>query len=1255
MEDNLKNLQPYSGVDPAKGVVDAQSLSSMGSTFARSTSPSLLTTDVSSPLDKTGEAVKPLVSVAPSYSKRNMIAFNTKAQNLERYTSHPAYSRLGFSTLRDNESFYNANTKWTGDFVRASKYFFPVMGEVFLDNIGGGIRMFGNDGSLDPSNIAFDKGNLMTHSAKMAMSTRGGLGQSVVNIGYNMNYTLGIIAAIAAEDLLLAAVAPETFGGSLSVAGARTVQGLGKAFKGTWNTLKSVDKLKDSLSAKRVYDQVAGTGNVIAQSFTPSTYNFLKSSYRNSKAGTRGFSRTTDAIAELAGTAKGFGALYRDLRIAGLANDESMVEAAGVREATRERLITSYVAANGMMPSAKEIVDMEKRAVEAGNVDYWANLPFIYLTNNITFNSLAMPYNKGSRLMKVRSGKAGSVYAKTTGEKGTGVVAENLTRRQAFVKMFSDKDMRRYAISSLGSYFAANISEGVQEIYQESASKAIEDYFTYTYLRPEMAGMKLAKKNIREGLAAQMSQQGLEAFLGGFLGGGIISGGSNIIAAGTDAIEAGYRKVNKSAQEAFEERLEKDKKINTALIDIINAEGSNVIEALAPELVALRQQADNQKGMSIALELNDRVLFESIKDESLLNYVSALAQKGVVDNFLEALENHKQLSDEELLQAIPAESREQAEATLDAIASRTKSIVATQAYVDRNFNNYYLDALTDPTITGDERKQLQVAASAYEHSKQALVYMYYSNSRSLERLKEITEAAAENPVVAGLMANDITPLFNIDGGLSGYSITLETETVALGDEVKTLKQQIANLTSAVTETEEDKAQNKVAIARAEKELSFKSDLKSKLEKYGKALKEFKANLDAAGARGEITKVKGFKAFRYALGAVLETHAQQKGQSIDGIQLEKLVQQIIDFTRVKDMNKVFNQAVTNLSDPENFMSFYENVKTALERTFFVNLSEQLAKVQTASVEKRKDVLEALADIYVAIPNESINDVNIAEADTSLFKFIEEGTLPAYYLGDPENQDVDLRGRVIEGTETWDKIQDILMRYDMLEQEAKDDLDTKIKPEETESETTVEDVETETVEEVTEEVTYEEAAIRDEFKDQPEVLKSLLDKLNAEYTEYRKANPRERISTLSEYMNGPGRVVTAAELESARAAAEGYRTVEDEVVDVEEAAKEFNSLKNKISRSKKISTLEARRLDVDSSSLMTDEQKEVLRNMINEKIAEAEAKEGPKPPTVSSEVNNDISDSSLGYTEDQLRNQVDSEDETNPFDSIDNVCE
>ena len=69
-------------------------------------------------------------------------AFNTQYLNVNRYYEHPAHKRLGFSLYRDNESYYNQNTAWTGDFIRAMKHFGPGYRDGFMSNYNGIATLF---------------------------------------------------------------------------------------------------------------------------------------------------------------------------------------------------------------------------------------------------------------------------------------------------------------------------------------------------------------------------------------------------------------------------------------------------------------------------------------------------------------------------------------------------------------------------------------------------------------------------------------------------------------------------------------------------------------------------------------------------------------------------------------------------------------------------------------------------------------------------------------------------------------------------------------------------------------------------------------------------------------------------------------------------------------------------------------------------------------------------------------------------------
>ena len=61
--------------------------------------------------NSTGTAVNRPFLPGPSTAElyRAPVAFDPGARNIERYKDHPAYKRLGFSVLRDNELHYNAS------------------------------------------------------------------------------------------------------------------------------------------------------------------------------------------------------------------------------------------------------------------------------------------------------------------------------------------------------------------------------------------------------------------------------------------------------------------------------------------------------------------------------------------------------------------------------------------------------------------------------------------------------------------------------------------------------------------------------------------------------------------------------------------------------------------------------------------------------------------------------------------------------------------------------------------------------------------------------------------------------------------------------------------------------------------------------------------------------------------------------------------------------------------------------------------
>jgi len=111
----------------------------------------------------------------------------------QRYQEHSAFEELGFSPFRDNDALYNANSSWTQDLGRAAGQWAELTGMAMVDMTG-----FGPQSDHE---IARKQEQLFA----IGSSTRGGLGGFATNFVLNSGTTVGIMAELAAETLIIAA------------------------------------------------------------------------------------------------------------------------------------------------------------------------------------------------------------------------------------------------------------------------------------------------------------------------------------------------------------------------------------------------------------------------------------------------------------------------------------------------------------------------------------------------------------------------------------------------------------------------------------------------------------------------------------------------------------------------------------------------------------------------------------------------------------------------------------------------------------------------------------------------------------------------------------------------------------------------------------------------------------------------------------------------------------------------------------------
>lgn len=984
-----------------------------------------------------------------------IVGFDPGARNLDRYKDSPAYKKLGFSVLRDNEEYYNANTNWVDDARRAFKWynFGAGFAQGFISNYEG-LSTIGSGNMLNPAAINRRKGILAEEAAARSMSTRGGFAQSAINIPYNLNYTLGIISSIVAEDLLLAAAAPETFGGSLTYAAYRTVKGGARAVKSLYQAVKTADNIKDVVKLKDVYYGTKAGIGALGQAFVPNTGRLTYGAYQAStKATTLG--KTGDALKDLF-SIRGFGAGYRDFRMISLAVDESNVEAAGVRNQMEDKLIRQYVQSEGSLPQGEAMRKIMQTAQDASVKDYFANLPVIYATNAITFNSLTLPYSLTGNTLRVASARGQHLFAKAVGTK---VEAEILSTRQLIGKAFTNKNYAKYALGTGFNYMKANLSEGFQELYQEGTSASLEDYYTNKYFSAEGLAGKAINLSIKKGLEDQLSQQGLEAFLGGFLGGAGVQG----VGAGVQQLRVGAAvvggKFSSDFREQYQKRRDQDIQSLKNMEASILLHSDNVLAALAPEFANFKVQADGSKALLDAAELNDRKAFEDIKDDSLFNHIVRLSAMGVTDSFIEAMENHKLLSEEEMMQALNVQSKEEGDKLVDDIVKRTRSIAKTAMVIENRYQNPYAGLIFDMTKEPGERKQAMLSYMAFEEAKKDFIFSYYKSGRNLDRLDEIYNAAVEDSAVAGMTNIDFSVLFSTKSGRADkegkrlYEQALEAEIDKLTSDITAAETQLDNIENS-EETPEKKADQKRV---AQEQLSKATKKKALLENYSKAIATI---LESKNVEETMKDPKVLAEFEKAVDEYLDFLGANTSSIVDKEKTAKLKNQLLDYFRLSEDRVAFNAAASALSDPAQFQRWYDVHKAQLKAAYEKYLREGLDRAKEAvEKEHRLQLIEELEKIGVVISAEPERDKdgNITR-QSPLDRFIQLGDVPTKFFSTNE-KDTDINGNVIEGSETWNKIQDIIDKYALLDEEFAQDLEN-LRNKETEVEEEVPEVTPET---------------------------------------------------------------------------------------------------------------------------------------------------------------------------------------------------
>jgi hypothetical protein len=842
-----------------------------------------------------------------------------KGFNYERYYNHPKFKELGFSPFRDNEEFYNQNSSWWDDMQRTWGQFGTLVSLGFKDAF-----TFGDVTDREMAE-GFEK------AMNIGMSTRGGIGGFTNDLFLNSGYTFGIMGAILAEDIPLMLMTAGLSSVKTATSLGKAAYSVGKASKVASKTIKLLDTFKDVNKTRAYFADVVKGGANFLNPFGE-TAQFVRQLNKGALTNVNG----------LAKTAIGMGQFYKDIRNARLAFGESALEGGLVQNELENQLFDEFYKKNGYYAEGAEADRIKQTAEAAGRTTTMTNFPVILLSNKMVFDGL---FNAFSPLRSL-SGHAVRTSAGVIRKTAAKEAPYKLIKSQFQNLLHNAKSPKAYARFGL-NYFKANFAEGLQETAQESIAFGAKEYYERQYnnleeiVSPWSAMVRGSYYySLADGLQSQMSPEGVEVFLSGFLMGGMV----NVTTAPFTYAKANH-KVLLGGKNYKKMRAERQAELEK-VVEVLNQYHDDPTKLFNTHVENLVELAEISKRYKEAEKVGDKMAALDLKSLSEATHIMTVLESGMLDSYIERLEELKNLNEEEFKEIVPAKEDGTKEITLD----QYRDILDLSIAKAKTFEKLHAEAkqlFPDPydlTTIKDEdaRKQASFSNIANQHYRKQFIFMNSSFREDLERKQKILNKLANHETLSKLDYAKLAPIF---------------EATTLSDEVKILKEEIKVL-EGVTEKEA---------------VSLKKEKEEQLE-IVEALYEELTNVISGKSKSEVPLFEKYS-------DLVNMLAKKARKPVSDKMLAETFMDFLDIHKLEERSIQTNLVVNKLLDPtylEQAIARGAKVTEAVHK----NRRENNRKVLEAFLQKvdEKNLAHALHDMGVFMTPEGYD------------KLINEGYMP-----------------------------------------------------------------------------------------------------------------------------------------------------------------------------------------------------------------------------------------------------------------------
>lgn len=953
------------------------------------------------------------------FSTPSQFGAGTEGFHLDRYYAHPDANILGINPANFNtEQYYNEKGSVGGDFVRMAKYL-PATAWGFTKDY---LEPWTNPSSLFDTTPDLDAAHNYHHNMGIMMSSKEGFAGSSVNFFANLAPTIGIAAGVAVEraGMFAAQTAGSKIPGVNTIVGKLGAAGSTRTALQLPNLIERAKSIKSSISAFRQMESAAKLKAVW------STTKGLGKSFVKELNPIKNTINSFDDVEHLTGLAqlnKTFGGFFKDVQRARFAISEAQVEGGGavlekIDSGRQEFAATQQKEINritkemqGLIDSNNEITDQTKYtelynqlnvskqklaagptpeeaskiltiAEQNGKAVTLLNLPIIYATNAFGFEKLIGHAAVKRTLAQEFVGRYNKHLVRSTIMGAAGKASYQLLNNN--IKKWGSKAYWKHAVGQAPSgvldYLGKNVPEGIQELFQEGALVGVDHYYTTKFNDPLKFHKGILGESALVGANSQFSKQGLEVFLQGTLGGAAMWSGTTMAkSVASPLLELGKKTwYGKENYEKYAAEL--DAEANRVLTAAQKAaDDPEQFYALFDK--AAGEQINFARVGQVAEALGDEKGQRDIRNDATISYVHTLAQAGRLDVIATELKGMRELSAEDLANAMgedyveadQAKYFDRLEKSINKVEDLGERFKKARELMPNKYNPRGVNKMLEPD-------KYQAEVMNYQAHEEAVFFSVYATKtfeETLDRMQSMQETFSAIPSfsrIPGMNASKIFSVSQMQDDVNSLrtraKILEESGDKALASKLNKQANELENLANAS------------AVFTTLSNLSGKNNLSpEETKELEQARKTYMENLaktneenDTEYTLEDLTSQDALDEYEKELRKAFDSYFNGQTTSNNARpflneELADMFNVYRDWHSVGSDNRAMAKWVNMLADPVGFNAFKNNINTSLTRVYNNRqaiLREQKKKfmkgaIQNAFIQKLFDEAKVYVDV------------------------------------------------------------------------------------------------------------------------------------------------------------------------------------------------------------------------------------------------------------------------------------------------------